>query len=252
MKELFLNFLNMSVTAGCIVLALAIGGIGMEELFLNFLNMSITAGWIVLVLVLLRPLLKKAPKWITCAMWGLVALRLVLPISVESAISLIPSAETVPPEAIYQTEPQIDSGITVLNSAVNPILSEHFSASGFENETMLGPKVLPLACGGGSNAPLYAFQLPCFKNPSEGGGKGRGGMLSLRPRGKSLYFRHREPPHLSAHRTFKRGQEARSCPRASAFEEKGSSHQALCLLFAVVLLVQPPFVACLSPALQGY
>lgn len=115
----------------------------MKELFLNFLNMSITAGWIVLVLVLVRPLLKKAPKWITCALWGLVALRLVLPFSVESAISLIPSTETVPPEAIYQTEPQIHSGITVLNSAVNPILSELFSASGFETETMLGPKVYP-------------------------------------------------------------------------------------------------------------
>ncbi len=136
MKELFLNFLNMIIMAGWIVLTLAIGGIEMEELFLNFLNMSITAGWIVLVLVLVRPLLKKAPKWITCALWGLVALRLVLPFSVESAISLIPSTETVPPEAIYQTEPQIHSGITVLNSAVNPILSEHFSASGW-------PKVYP-------------------------------------------------------------------------------------------------------------
>lgn len=143
MKDLFLNFLNMIIMAGWIVLTLAIGGIEMEELFLNFLNMSITAGWIVLVLVLVRPLFKKAPKWITCALWGLVALRLVLPFSVESAISLIPSTETVPPEAIYQTEPQIHSGITILNSAVNPILSEHFSASGFETETVLGPKVYP-------------------------------------------------------------------------------------------------------------
>ncbi len=143
MKELFLSFLNMIIMAGWIVLTLAIGGIEMEELFLNFLNMSITAGWIVLVLVLVRPLLKKAPKWITCALWGLVALRLLLPFSVESAISLIPSTETVPPEAIYQTEPQIHSGITVLNSAVNPILAEHFSASGSETQSVLGAKVYP-------------------------------------------------------------------------------------------------------------
>ena len=96
----------------------------MEELFLRFFNMSVTAGWIVLALVILRPLLKKAPRWITCALWGLVALRLILPFSIESAISLIPSAQTVPPESIYQAEPQIHTGIDVLNSAVNPILSE--------------------------------------------------------------------------------------------------------------------------------
>ncbi|MBQ8235868.1 MAG: hypothetical protein IJZ37_04195 [Clostridia bacterium] len=143
MKELFLNFLNMSITAGCTVLALVIGGIRMEELFLSFLNMSITAGWIVLALVILRPLFKKAPKWITCALWGLVALRLIFPFSIESAMSLIPSAKTVPPETIYQQEPQISTGIPVLNSAVNPILSEQFSAQGYETETVLGAKVYP-------------------------------------------------------------------------------------------------------------
>ncbi|MBQ8912147.1 MAG: hypothetical protein IJY89_06210, partial [Clostridia bacterium] len=115
----------------------------MEELFLRFFNMSVTAGWIVLALVILRPLLKKAPRWITCALWGLVALRLILPFSIESAISLIPSAQTVPPESIYQAEPQIHTGIDVLNSAVNPILSEKFSASGFETEQVLGAKVYP-------------------------------------------------------------------------------------------------------------
>lgn len=115
----------------------------MEELFLGFLNRAIVAGYIILALVLLRPFLKKAPKWITCALWGLVALRLILPFSIESAISLIPSAETVPPESIYQAEPQIQTGFPSLNSAVNPIISEQFGATGFETETVLGAKVFP-------------------------------------------------------------------------------------------------------------
>ena len=56
----------------------------MSKLFLHLLNISITAGWIVLVVVLLRVVLKKAPKWIRVVLWGLVALRLMLPVSIES------------------------------------------------------------------------------------------------------------------------------------------------------------------------
>ncbi len=115
----------------------------MEELFLVFLNMSITAGWVVIALLLLRPLLKKAPGWITCGLWGLVGIRLLLPFSIESALSLIPSTNTLPPESIYLSAPQIHSGFETLNSTVNPILSEHFSASGFETQTVLGARVFP-------------------------------------------------------------------------------------------------------------
>lgn len=96
----------------------------MEALFLKILNMSITAGWIVLVVVLLRLVFKKAPKWISCVLWAVVALRLVCPFTVESVLSLIPSAETIPPDIVYQQEPAIYSGIGLLNSVVNPVLSE--------------------------------------------------------------------------------------------------------------------------------
>lgn len=96
----------------------------METVFLKLLNMSITAGYLVLILVLLRPLLKKAPKWICCALWGLVGLRLVLPFSIESVLSLIPSAETVPSDIMYSGSPAITSGLPAVNSAVNPVLSQ--------------------------------------------------------------------------------------------------------------------------------
>ena len=70
----------------------------MTEFFLNIVNMSISAGWIVLAVLILRLLLKKAPKWITVLLWGIVAFRLICPFSIESALSLIPSAQTINPE----------------------------------------------------------------------------------------------------------------------------------------------------------
>ena len=102
----------------------------MENVFLHLVNMSITAGWIALAVMILRLFLKKAPKWITVLLWGLVGLRLILPVSIESVLSLIPSAETIPPEIVYAQEPQIHSGIEVFNSAVNPVISESLAPSG--------------------------------------------------------------------------------------------------------------------------
>ncbi len=99
----------------------------MEAVFLKILNMSITASWIVLAVIVVRFLQKKAPRWITVLMWGLVGIRLVCPFSLESIFSLIPSAETVPSNIPYTNTPTIHSGVAVLNSAVNPILSESFA-----------------------------------------------------------------------------------------------------------------------------
>lgn len=69
----------------------------MTEIFLQILNMSISASYIVLAVFLLRFLLKKAPKWITVFLWGIVAVRLICPFSIESVLSLIPSSEVVSP-----------------------------------------------------------------------------------------------------------------------------------------------------------
>ncbi len=95
----------------------------MEALFLRLLNMGIAAGWVILGILLLRLLLKRAPKAFRCALWGLVAVRLVCPFSLESVVSLIPSAETVPREILMDREPAIESGITAVDSAVNPIIA---------------------------------------------------------------------------------------------------------------------------------
>jgi len=73
-----------------------------ENLFLDVLNLSITAGWLIAAVLLVRLVIRKrAPKWICCLLWGMVGLRLVLPFSLESALSLVPSRETVIPESVY-------------------------------------------------------------------------------------------------------------------------------------------------------
>ena len=99
----------------------------MSDLFLNILNMSIAASWLILAVVLLRFLLKKVPKWIAVLLWGIVALRLVVPFSFESALSLIPSAETFNAHNIQYETPAISSGIPAVNNAVNPVLGETFA-----------------------------------------------------------------------------------------------------------------------------
>ena len=98
----------------------------MDTIFLNLLNRSITAGWLVLAILVLRLLLRKAPKAITVFLWALVGFRLICPFSFESVLSLVPSAETIPARILYAQSPAIDSGISVLNAAINPILSETF------------------------------------------------------------------------------------------------------------------------------
>ena len=101
----------------------------MAAVFLKLLNLSISASWLVLAVLVLRLISKRSPKWMNVLLWGIAALRLVLPFSIESALSLIPSAETVSPAAVqFDPAPTITSGVSVIDNAVNPSLSEHFAA----------------------------------------------------------------------------------------------------------------------------
>ena len=99
----------------------------MSEFFLKIVNMSISASWLVLAVLLLRLILKKAPKWVNVLLWGIVAVRLICPISIESVLSLIPSAETVSPEIMMDRTPEVSTGIGSLDAVVNPIITESFA-----------------------------------------------------------------------------------------------------------------------------
>lgn len=113
----------------------------MGNIFLKLCNMSIAAGWLILTVILLRVLLKRAPRWIHCLLWGIVAVRLICPFSIESVYSLIPSAETIQSNTIidgefYKNVPVIDSRISIINDTVNPVLQEAFD---YEEEESAAP-----------------------------------------------------------------------------------------------------------------
>ena len=99
----------------------------MSQIFLAIINMSISASYIVLAVLLLRSLLKKTPKWITVILWGIVAVRLVCPFSIESVLSLIPSAITISPDIMMDQTPEINTGIPIVNQVINPVISDSFT-----------------------------------------------------------------------------------------------------------------------------
>ena len=95
--------------------------------FLKLANMSISASWLVLVILVLRLVLKKAPKWVNVLLWGIVAVRLICPFTIESALSLIPSTQTILMNIEMAAKPAIDSGVEVVNSMVNPMIAASFT-----------------------------------------------------------------------------------------------------------------------------
>lgn len=103
----------------------------MGEVFLKLLNMSITASWMIFAVLCVRFLFRKIPRWVDCVLWGVVAIRLVLPFPIESVFSLQPSAEPIKSNTMVEGKilpyvPSVDSNLSIVENAVNPILMEVF------------------------------------------------------------------------------------------------------------------------------
>ena len=98
----------------------------MSDLFLKIVNMSISASWLVAAVLILRLVLKKAPKWVNVLLWGIVAVRLICPFSFESALSLIPSAETFPEKIISGPSFDVQTGITPIDNRINDYLGDRY------------------------------------------------------------------------------------------------------------------------------
>ena len=99
----------------------------MADVFIKTLNMGIAASWLILAVVVLRVILKRAPKRFRLLLWAVVGLRLVLPVSIESALSLIPSTQTLPEDVMYAAAPELNTGIAALNDAINPAFTAAFA-----------------------------------------------------------------------------------------------------------------------------
>ena len=110
----------------------------MADIFLKLLNLSISASWLVLVVLVLRFAFKRVPKWVNVLLWGIVALRLMLPFSIESALSLVPSAETISPtEVHYDLAPTITSGVEIIDGTINPVIQENLATVSAANGSSL-------------------------------------------------------------------------------------------------------------------
>lgn len=113
----------------------------MGDMFLKLLNMSITGGWLILAVLCVRFLFRKMPKWMNCLLWGVVAVRLLIPFSIESAYSLQPSAEPIKSNTVVEGNvvsyvPSIESNFTIVENTVNPILADAFA---FEEPESVAP-----------------------------------------------------------------------------------------------------------------
>lgn len=113
--------------------------------------MSISASYIVIAILLLRLFMKKAPKWISVALWGVVGLRLICPFSIESILSLIPSAETVSPDIMtgnlsepFFVDSYIDTGFSGVNNTIAPIISGSSVTVAPEKEVNLLKLLIPI------------------------------------------------------------------------------------------------------------
>ena len=109
----------------------------MTDVFLDVFNASVAASWVVLAVIAARLLLKKAPRWMVCALWALVAVRLLWPGFPEASFSLIPSSQIISPQSLFDAAPEIDSGVAILDNAINPVYTESLRPA-------LGASVNPL------------------------------------------------------------------------------------------------------------
>lgn len=109
----------------------------LSQIFLKIFNMSLAASWFVLAVALFRLVFKRAPKALVCVLWGLVALRLVVPFSFQSVLSLVPSAETIPQNIAFSQAPAVHTGFPALNSTLNPVILQEFSPQSGESANPL-------------------------------------------------------------------------------------------------------------------
>lgn len=122
----------------------------MGDIFLKLLNMSITAGWLILAVLCIRLIFRKMPKWVNCLLWGVAAIRLICPFSVESPFSILPGTEPIRSSTVVEGEvqnyiPSIDSRLSIVENTINPMLTETFAYN--ESESIAPLQVVTHAAG---------------------------------------------------------------------------------------------------------
>ncbi len=128
------------------------------SLFWQVVRLSLTAGWMILVLLALRPLLKKAPRRFSCLLWGLVAVRLALPFSFESRVSMVPQAAAAPQKIAQALNPGQVMWVNPAALAANPLPATEAAAPAFSPASLI-----PLVWGLGIAAMLLYAAISYFR-----------------------------------------------------------------------------------------
>ena len=91
----------------------------MGEIFRQILNLSITGSFLMAAVIVVRFLLQKGSRNMICILWILVGIRLLLPVSIETAFGVVPTGEAVKYSARQGEEPVVDTGVEMIDNTVN-------------------------------------------------------------------------------------------------------------------------------------
>lgn len=118
----------------------------MSRLFIALLNVSLAASFVALAVMLVRLLLKRAPRVFSYALWAVVFFRLACPLAIEIPVRInLIAPQTVPQDIVYAQNPAINSGVAFLNSAVNELMESALPPVAPENS--INPLQLILEAG---------------------------------------------------------------------------------------------------------
>lgn len=101
----------------------------MERYFIMILNNALTVSVLIFAIIVLRLLFQKAPKRLICFLWVIVAVKLIVPVPLESAFSLIPNRMPVPADIASRQEPMLETGLKSVDAVVNPVIQEKFTST---------------------------------------------------------------------------------------------------------------------------
>ena len=114
---------------------------GLERIFLQLLNMSITAGYVIIAVFLIRLCIRRLPKIYSYILWSIVAFRLICPFSFSFAYSFfnlryfdeMEKTETGIQYVAIETE-EAGNGPVMRNETVLPIKGGALDASGIKQD----------------------------------------------------------------------------------------------------------------------
>lgn len=100
----------------------------LERIFVRLLILSVQAGILIIAILAIRMLGRRLPKRVICLLWGMAALRLMIPVTIESSYSLVPSGSRLEEHITERQSSAVQVIVPAESLAVQPEASEVISA----------------------------------------------------------------------------------------------------------------------------